>query len=166
MKEPSVRYLYFQRKYDETTGIIKKISWYISRCIGKKYGLELFTKNIGKYLYLGHPYGITVNPEAILGNCISLHKGCTIGQENRGNRKGSPVLGNCVWVGINATIVGKINIGDDVLIAPNAYVNCDVPSHSIVVGNPCKIVHCEYATREYFRYVNVNNYYEIMLLIS
>ena len=141
---------------------MRRINWYISRHIGKKCSLELFTRNIGKYLYLGHPYGITVNPDAVLGNCVSLHKGVTIGQENRGKREGCPVLGNCVWVGVNATIVGKINIGDDVLIAPNAYVNCDVPSHSIVIGNPCHIIPREYATRGYFRYVNVDNYHEMM----
>lgn len=81
---------------------------------------------IGKGLYIGHPYGITVNGGAILGNNINLHKGVTIGQENRGNRKGVPTIDDCVWIGINSTIVGN-----DVLIAPNSYVNCDVPSHSM-----------------------------------
>lgn len=64
-------------------------------------------------------------------------------------RQGTPVIGNEVWIGINATIVGKINIMDDVLIAPNRYVNCDVPSHSIVFGNPCIIKHRENATEGY-----------------
>lgn len=75
LKEPSVRYLYFQRKYDASTGIVGRICWLFSRIIGKKYGLEIYTKNIGKYLYLGHIYRITVNSKAVLGNCISLHKG-------------------------------------------------------------------------------------------
>lgn len=62
---------------------------------------------------------------------------------------GSPTLGNCVWIGVNATIVGNIRIGDDVLIAPNSYVNLDVPSHSVVLGNPCKIIHRDNATEGY-----------------
>ena len=66
-----------------------------------------------------------------------------------GGRQGTPVIGNEVWIGINAAIVGKITIGDDVLIAPNSYVNCDVPSHSIVFGNPCIIKHREHATEGY-----------------
>lgn len=66
-----------------------------------------------------------------------------------GGRQGAPVIGNEVWIGINAAIVGKITIGDDVLIAPNSYVNCDVPSHSIVFGNPCIIKHRENATEGY-----------------
>lgn len=66
-----------------------------------------------------------------------------------GGRQGAPVIGNEVWIGINAAIVGKITIRDDVLIAPNSYVNCDVPSHSIVFGNPCIIKHRENATEGY-----------------
>ena len=68
---------------------------------------------------------------------------------------GTPVIGNRVWIGINAAIVGKIIIGDDVLIAPNSYVNCDVPSHSVVYGNPCIIKHRDNATDSY-----INNAYE------
>lgn len=114
------------------------------------YCVELSANTeIGKGLYIGHPYGITINPNAILGNNINLHKGVTIGQENRGKRKGVPIIGNCVWIGINSTIVGKITIGDDVLIAPNTYVNIDIPSHSIAFGNPCIIKSRENATEGY-----------------
>ena len=103
----------------------------------------------GGGLYLGHPYGITVNSGAMLGMNVNLHKGCTIGQENRGKRKGTPTIGNCVSVGINSSIVGKITVGDDVLIAPNTYVNFDVPSHSIVLGSPGRIIPREGATDDY-----------------
>lgn len=104
---------------------------------------------IGYGLYVNHPYGIVINPLAVLGKNINLTKGVTIGRENRGGRKGTPTIGDCVWIGANATIVGKIQIGEDVLIAPNTYVNCDIPSHSIVFGNPCVVKHMENATEGY-----------------
>lgn len=104
---------------------------------------------IGAGLYFGHAYCITINPEAVLGKNINLHKGVTIGQENRGLRKGVPVIGDNVWIGVNATIVGAIKIGNDVLIAPNTYVNCDIPDHSVVLGNPCIIKHRDNATEGY-----------------
>lgn len=75
-----------------------------------------------------------------------------IGQQNRGKYKGIPTIGNNVWIGINAAIVGKITIGDDLLIAPNSFVNCDVPSHSVVFGNPCIIKHRDYATEGYINH--------------
>lgn len=118
--------------------------------LSRKYGLEILPQTqIGKGLYLGHAYNITINPSSVLGNNINLHKGCTIGGENRGKRKGAPIIGDRVWIGVNAAVVGSIRIGDDVLIAPNSFVNCDIPSHSIVFGNPCSIVHRPNATEGY-----------------
>lgn len=118
--------------------------------IKKKRGIEIPYKiKCGRGLYLGHAYNITINTNAVFGDNINIHKGTTIGQENRGKRKGAPSIGNCVYIGVNATVVGAITVGDDVLIAPNSYVNCDVPSHSIVFGNPCIIKHRENATEGY-----------------
>ena len=100
-------------------------------------------------MYIGHAYCITINPKAILGRNINIHKGVTIGQENREIRAGVPQIGDCVWIGVNSTIVGNIKIGNDVLIAPNSYINCDVPDHSIVFGNPCIIKSRPNATEGY-----------------
>ncbi len=145
MGSPALRFLFYSR---HRGNVFCKI---LKRRIKNRNGLEFELDNIGAGFYLGHPYNITINRDAVIGKCCNLHKGVTIGQESRGVRKGSPVIGNKVWIGINAVIVGKIIIGDDVLIAPNSYVNRDVPSHSIVLGNPCRIIPCEDATREYIR---------------
>ena len=102
-----------------------RILFYFSR---KLYHIDLTPETkIGAGLYVNHPYCIVINPGAVLGENINLTKGVTIGRENRGERKGVPVIGNCVWIGANSTIVGNINIGDDVLIAPNCFVNRDIP---------------------------------------
>ena len=56
----------------------------------KKKGIEFSVDNeIGYGFYVGHPYGITINAKAIIGNNVNIHKGVTIGQENRGKRKGT-----------------------------------------------------------------------------
>lgn len=104
---------------------------------------------IGPGLYLGHPYCIVINPETVIGSYVNIAKGVTIGQTNRGRNQGSPIIGNNVWIGTNAVIVGKIKIGDDVLIAPNSYVTVDIPSHSVVYGNPCIIKVKPNATQGY-----------------
>lgn len=126
------------------------------RLHSNRRGLEIDCRTkIGKGLYLGHAYNITINPKAVIGNNCNIHKGVVIGQTNRGAYQGTPVIGDKVWIGINAAIVGKITIGDDVLIAPNTYVNCNIPSHSVVFGNPCIIKHKENATREYINNIVV-----------
>lgn len=85
----------------------------------------------------------------VLGHHVSLHKGVTVGRENRGCREGSPSIGDYVWIGMNATVVGNIKIGDDVLIAPNSFVNIDIPDHSVVIGNPATIHHKDGAIEKY-----------------
>ena len=104
---------------------------------------------IGKGFFIGHNGPIIINSNAIIGDNCNVATGVTIGAENRGKRKGSPVIGNNVWIGTNAVIVGKITVGNNVLIAPNAFVNFDVPDNSIVIGNPAKIIYSLEATKDY-----------------
>lgn len=120
----------------------------------RKYGLEISCDaQIGPGLYLGHPYNITVSSGTVMGRNVNLHKGATVGMESRGSRRGSPTIGDQVWIGGNATVVGKITIGSDVLIAPGAFVNFDVPDHSIVLGNPGRIIPKEQATWSYVNFL-------------
>jgi serine O-acetyltransferase len=115
-----------------------------------KFGYEIpVSARIGKGFYIGHLGGIVINPKASIGNNVNIARGVTIGQTNRGDKEGTPTIGDLVWIGTNAVIVGKITIGSNVLIAPNAYVNFDVPDNSIVIGNPAKIVPKENATKGY-----------------
>lgn len=143
----NIRFMYWWRmRKHSPRNIFAKVACYR---LGKKYGLEIGNCEMGNGIYLGHAYNITVNSEAKLGDNVNLHKGITIGRENRGKRIGAPVIGNDVYIGVNATVIGKIQIGNDVMIAPNAFVNFDVPDHSVVLGNPGVIHHKEEATRGY-----------------
>ncbi|MBO5453240.1 MAG: serine acetyltransferase [Clostridia bacterium] len=105
--------------------------------------------SIGEGFYIGHLGRIIIHPDAKLGKNINIGTGVTIGMENRGKRKGTPQLGDNCWIGTNAVIVGNVKIGSDVLIAPLTYVNFDVPDHSVVIGNPGRIISKENATADY-----------------
>lgn len=145
-------YQFFLRKLQDrpSSKILSFFYEVMLRLTCHSYACEIYSSvKIGEGLYLGHPYGITISPLAVIGRNCNIHKGVTIGKENRGRRCGYPTIGNEVWMGVNSTIVGKITIGDDVMIAPNTFVNCDVPSHSIVIGNPCRIIPRENATEGY-----------------
>ena len=143
----SLRFLFLLRRCQESNNLIWRV---LKSVYGRKYGLEISADTvIGPGLYLGHAYGISINPQAVIGCNVNIHKGVTIGQENRGARKGAPVIGDSVWIGANSVIVGNVTIGDDVLIAPLTFVNRDIPSHSIVLGNPCRVISKEWATEGY-----------------
>lgn len=65
------------------------------------YSCEMYSSmKIGPGLCITHPFGNTLNPDAIIGANCSIHKEVTVGIENRGKRKGCPVIGNEVWIGI------------------------------------------------------------------
>ena len=104
---------------------------------------------IAEGFYIGHTGRVIINPNAVLGKNMNVSTGVTIGIENRGKRKGTPVFDGDCWIGANSVIVGNIRIGEDVMIAPLTVVNFDVPSHSIVIGNPAQIIHKENATEGY-----------------
>lgn len=75
-----------------------------------------------------------------MGENCNISQGVTIGNISRGKLKGCPIIGNRVWIGANAVVVGNIKIGNDVLMAPLTYVNCDLPDGAVVSGNPLKIL--------------------------
>lgn len=113
----------------------------------KKTGIHFENNpNIGEGIIIGHWGRIIFNREVKFGNNVFVTHGVTIGRDIRGERKGVPTIGNRVCIRANSTVVGKITIGDDVLIAPNTFVNFDVPSHCVVVGNPASIHYRDNAT--------------------
>ena len=106
----------FRRYWDTNNKILRLVYKILFRYYRNKNLIDMsIDTKIGEGLYIGHPYCITINPKAVIGKNCNIHKGVTIGQENRGVRKGTPVIGDEVWIGINSTIVGNVKIGNDVL---------------------------------------------------
>lgn len=144
--------VYFRTAQKTKNKLLKFFCEYKLYRLCRKFGIEIKTATqIGEGFVLCHPYNITISPYAILGKNINIMKGATIGLSH-GKKPGAPRLGDCVYVGINSTIIGGIVIGDDVMIAPNTFINQDIPSHSVVIGNPCRIIHKENATGQYIYY--------------
>ncbi len=139
------------RKYQaNSNNILGKYYRYKLNFQGSETGIDFEGNlNIGKGLIIGHYGRIIINGGTKFGEQIYLTHGVTIGQNRTGKRKGVPTIGNRVRIGTNAIIVGNIIIGNDVVIAPGAFVNFDVPSHSVVIGNPGQIHHKENATDGY-----------------
>jgi len=119
-------------------GFIARL-WY--RNLRTKYGMQIsFKAIIGAGFRLNHWGPMHINQNVTIGKNCNISQGVTIGNVSRGKLQGTPILGDEVWIGANAIIVGKIKIGNNVLIAPLSYVNFDVPDNSVVMGNPAKIV--------------------------
>jgi serine O-acetyltransferase len=95
--------------------------------------------SIGEGLYIGHIGGVIISPKAVIGrNCDISHR-VTIGASAMG-RDGAPVLGDNIYIGTGATLVGKIRIGSGAKIAANTLVIDDVPEGATMMGVPGRIL--------------------------
>jgi serine O-acetyltransferase len=94
---------------------------------------------LGKRFRIEHFGDIIISGDTRFGDDVVLRNGVTVGLRHTGVR-GAPVIGNRVDIGAGAKILGTICIGDDVAIGANAVVLTDVPSNSIAVGVPARII--------------------------
>ena len=61
------------------------------------------------------------------------------------------VIGNNVWIGMNTVVLPGVEIGDNVAVGANSVVSKAIPSDSIAVGNPCRVIRekAPYKGRDY-----------------
>ena len=103
-------------------------------------GIELPCEaSVGKRFKIEHFGNIIVSGDAVFGDDVLIRNGVTVGLRHTGFR-GAPVIGDRVDIGAGAKILGRINVGDDVVIGANAVVIEDVPANSLAVGVPARIV--------------------------
>ena len=94
---------------------------------------------IGPGLLIAHCGGITLHPDVIIGRHCDLAHHVTLGTLGAG-KSGVPKLGDNVYLGTNAVVVGPILIGNGARIAANSLVNRDVPAGATVMGVPAVVV--------------------------
>jgi serine O-acetyltransferase len=104
-----------------------------------RFGIDISPDaKIGSGLYIGHFGGIVVNREVVIGNNCNLSHRVTLGQVNRGDKVGCPVIGNNVFIAPGAVVIGRIQIGDFAAIGANAVVVGDVAERTTVGGIPAR----------------------------
>jgi len=150
----NLKYMWVIRKLQAPScKLTKKVFEVYRYCLGKKYGIDFHADtSVGKGFAMFHAYCITINPRCVIGNNVNIAKGATLGASMRGKYSGCPTIGNKVYIGINSTIVGNVKIGNNVIIAPNAYVNRDIPDNSVAVGNPAVVYPRDNATDGYINF--------------
>lgn len=122
-----------------------KIIFGLYRAIYEHYKIKYNTDipascKIGKGFKIRHLGGIVFNPNVVVGNNVDCMNGVLLGKIDIGEKAGTPTIGDYVFLGTNSIVVGNITVGNNVIIAPGAYVNFDVPSNSLVIGNPGEII--------------------------
>ncbi len=142
--KPGFRYTFFLRlasKYKKFS-IIGFISRFILRILKFRYGFQIDSRaNIGKGFYIGHFGTVIIGKDIVMGSNCSIGHTVTLGMISTGKNKGVPTIGDNVGIHSGSVIVGNIQIGSNVEIAPNSFISFNVPDNSTVIGNPAKIIH-------------------------
>lgn len=119
-----------------------------------KYGYEISLEaQIGEGFYLSDHCGPVIIGPIKIGRYCNIAQSVTIGRSHKNGIAGRPTIGDRVWIGAGAVLAGKITIGSNVMIAPNTFLNVDVPDNSVVIGNPAKIISKENPTQHYIVYI-------------
>jgi serine O-acetyltransferase len=95
---------------------------------------------IGPGLYLGHPFLIVINWRVKIGKDCSIGHEVTLGSHSRGERKGCPEVGDRVYIGPGAKVIGAIKLGRCSAIGANAVVTRDVPENGVAAGVPARVI--------------------------
>jgi serine O-acetyltransferase len=93
---------------------------------------------VGRHFTIDHFGGIVVSGYARFGDNCRIRNGVVVGL-SRVEDPCAPIIGNNVDIGAGAKVLGRIRIGDNVLIGANAVVVTDVPPNSVAVGVPAVI---------------------------
>ena len=104
-------------------------------------GVEIHpAATIGSHFVIDHGSGIVIGETTIVGDCVTLFQGVTLGGTGKERGKRHPTLGSHVVVGAGAKILGGITIGDSVTVGANSVVLKSVPPHSTVIGVPARVI--------------------------
>ena len=99
-----------------------------------RWGIDLPAEaQIGPGLRIGHFGGIVVSKDVVIGRNLDLSHGVTIGVSGEGSQRGTPRIGDNVYVAPGAKLFGPIVIGNNVKIGANAVVYQTVSDDCIVV---------------------------------
>lgn len=114
------------------------IHWLYFRHITYLYGVQLsWNTLLGEDFVIAHFGGIVFFPHKV-GNHIIIRQNVTVGTSDP-DMKG-PIIGNNVSFGANSVVIGPIIVGDNVVIGASSVVTKDVPSCSVVAGNPARVI--------------------------
>lgn len=113
----------------------------ISEKAKRKTGIEIHPgATIGKNLFIDHSMGVVIGETCIIGDNVTLFHGVTLGGTGKEKGKRHPTIGNNVFIGSGAKILGNITIGNNVKIGANSVILESIPDNVTVVGIPGKII--------------------------
>ena len=106
----------------------------LSRALGVIFNSDIYCK-LPKTTVIGHPYGIVIHSNTVLGDNVTIMHQVTIGSKSVHESNEPCIIGDNVFIGAGAKIIGGIKIGENVKIGANAIVTKDVSPNCTVIND-------------------------------
>ncbi len=104
-------------------------------------GIEIHPgATIGRGFFIDHGMGVVIGETAEVGDRVMLYHGVTLGGTGKQIGKRHPTIGDDVIIGVGASVLGAITVGEGARIGGGAVVVKDVPPHATAIGIPARIV--------------------------
>lgn len=118
--------------------------WAVQFCLqtGSRWLFDIrldLRADIGPGFYVGHFKSIHVGPQVRIGRDCNIGQMCFVAATD-GPGGGAPVIGDRVYLGVGAKVLGPLRIGSDVALGANTVPFEDVPDRAVAVGNPARVV--------------------------
>ena len=127
---------YYYNKVDAFSKLLFKIySFFLGR-LSLKLSFSIPLNVFGPGLSIAHYGTIVVNKNAKIGKNCRIQEGVNIGATNGNNE--APLLGDNIFIGTGAKLLGNIKIGNNVCIGANAVVTKSFPDNITIAGVPAK----------------------------
>lgn len=111
------------------------------------YGYNI---SVGENFYMNHNCVILDSAKVEFGDNVFIAPNCSfytaghpldVETRNKGLEFAKPIkIGNNVWIGGSVSVLPGVTIGDNVVIGAGSVVIRDIPSNTVAVGNPCKVI--------------------------
>lgn len=144
-----IKPLELEKRKTRMKGILGKTkeNFFIEQPFLCDYGYNI---EIGENFYSNHNLVILDANKVEFGDNVFVAPNCgfyTSGhpidykERNKGLEYAKPIkVGNNVWIGGNVVVLPGVTIGDNVVIGAGSVVNKDIPSNTLAVGNPCRVI--------------------------
>ena len=121
---------------------LRTLALFLSKRMRNRLGADIHpAATIGRRFTVDHGIGIVIGGTAVIGDDCQMYQGVTLGMTGKKlEGKRHPTLGDGVFLGANAVVLGDIHLGDGARVGAGAVVVDDVPAGATVIGVPARVV--------------------------
>ena len=104
-------------------------------------GIEIHPgASLGKGVFIDHGMGVVIGETASIGDDVTMYQGVTLGGTGKQRGKRHPTVGRDAVIGVGASVLGAVTIGEGARVGAGSVVLKDVPPHTTAVGLPARAV--------------------------